>query len=100
MSAGRRFLAAAKDLFIREGYEKVTTLQLAERAGLSQTGLYVSFEQLWAAPRRRHCGRSARRRTAGPDAQRLFRIALENPTNISSPIFVTHAPLKGHEART
>ena len=32
-------LSAAKQLFISEGYETVTTRQLAERVGLSQTGL-------------------------------------------------------------
>ncbi|HLM12108.1 MAG TPA: helix-turn-helix domain-containing protein [Reyranella sp.] len=37
-------LTAAKQLFIREGYETVTTRQLAERVGISQTGLYVYFE--------------------------------------------------------
>lgn len=37
-------LAAAKALFIAEGYETVTTRKLAERVGLSQTGLYVYFK--------------------------------------------------------
>jgi len=37
-------LAAAKALFISEGYETVTTRKLAERVGLSQTGLYVYFK--------------------------------------------------------
>ncbi len=32
-------LTAAKQLFISEGYETVTTRQLAERVGISQTGL-------------------------------------------------------------
>ncbi len=36
-------LAAARALFIAEGYETVTTRKLAARAGLSQTGLYVYF---------------------------------------------------------
>lgn len=36
-------LAAARQLFIAEGYETVTTRRLAEKAGLSQTGLYVYF---------------------------------------------------------
>ena len=36
-------LAAAKELFLAEGFSRVTTRALAERAGLSQTGLYVYF---------------------------------------------------------
>ena len=36
-------LAAARQLFVAEGYETVTTRKLAARAGLSQTGLYVYF---------------------------------------------------------
>lgn len=37
-------LAAARELFLTEGFETVTTRKLAERAGLSQTGLYVYFQ--------------------------------------------------------
>lgn len=37
-------LAAAKALFVAEGYAQVTTRRLAECAGLSQTGLYVYFQ--------------------------------------------------------
>jgi AcrR family transcriptional regulator len=37
-------LAVAKQLFVREGYAAVTTRQVAERAGLSQTGLYIYFK--------------------------------------------------------
>jgi AcrR family transcriptional regulator len=37
-------LAVAKELFAAEGFERVTTRKLAERAGLSQTGLYVYFQ--------------------------------------------------------
>ena len=36
-------LAAAKALFLSEGYEAFTTRKLAARVGLSQTGLYVYF---------------------------------------------------------
>ena len=36
-------LAAAKDLFLSDGYEAFTTRKLAARVGLSQTGLYVYF---------------------------------------------------------
>jgi len=37
-------LAAAKELFLSDGYEAFTTRKLAARVGLSQTGLYVYFE--------------------------------------------------------
>ena len=37
-------LAAAKAMFIAEGYATVTTRKLAARVGLSQTGLYVYFQ--------------------------------------------------------
>jgi AcrR family transcriptional regulator len=37
-------LAAAKELFLADGYEAFTTRKLAARVGLSQTGLYVYFE--------------------------------------------------------
>jgi AcrR family transcriptional regulator len=36
-------LAAAKDLFMTEGFTKVTTRAIAEKAGLSQTGVYLYF---------------------------------------------------------
>jgi AcrR family transcriptional regulator len=36
-------LAAATELFAAEGYSHVTTRALAERVGLSQTGLYIYF---------------------------------------------------------
>ena len=36
-------LAAAKELFLADGYEAFTTRKLATRVGLSQTGLYVYF---------------------------------------------------------
>lgn len=37
-------LAAAKELFLADGYEAFTTRKLAARVGLSQTGLYVYFK--------------------------------------------------------
>lgn len=37
-------LAAATELFASEGYGRVTTRALAEKVGLSQTGLYVYFK--------------------------------------------------------
>jgi AcrR family transcriptional regulator len=36
-------LTAAKELFANEGFARVTTRALAEKAGLSQTGLYLYF---------------------------------------------------------
>jgi AcrR family transcriptional regulator len=36
-------LAAAKELFMTEGFTKVTTRAIAEKAGLSQTGVYLYF---------------------------------------------------------
>jgi AcrR family transcriptional regulator len=36
-------LAAAKALFMTEGFTKVTTRAIAEKAGLSQTGIYLYF---------------------------------------------------------
>jgi AcrR family transcriptional regulator len=37
-------IAAARRLFLKEGYENFTTRKLAEQVGLSQTGLYVYFK--------------------------------------------------------
>jgi len=37
-------LAAARRMFVLEGYENVTTRKLADQVGISQTGLYVYFE--------------------------------------------------------
>jgi len=37
-------LAAAKQLFLNEGYQTITTRRLAERVGLSQPGLYVYYK--------------------------------------------------------
>jgi AcrR family transcriptional regulator len=37
-------LAAAKDLFLKEGVESVSTRKLAQLVGLSQTGIYVYFK--------------------------------------------------------
>ena len=36
-------IAAAKELFMTEGFTKVTTRAIAEKAGLSQTGVYLYF---------------------------------------------------------
>jgi AcrR family transcriptional regulator len=36
-------IAAAKELFMAEGFAKVTTRAIAEKAGLSQTGVYIYF---------------------------------------------------------
>jgi AcrR family transcriptional regulator len=37
-------LAAAKQIFLKQGYENFTTRKLAARVGLSQTGVYVYFK--------------------------------------------------------
>lgn len=37
-------LAAAKEMFLSDGYQAFTTRRLAARVGLSQTGLYVYFK--------------------------------------------------------
>src|SRR5262245_59256476 len=37
-------VTAAKRLFMSAGYEAVTTRQLAQEVGISQTGLYVYFK--------------------------------------------------------
>lgn len=37
-------IAAAKRLFLKQGYQNFTTRKLAEQVGLSQTGLYVYFK--------------------------------------------------------
>ena len=37
-------LSAARELFLKEGYEAVTTRKLAQSVGISQTGLYLYFE--------------------------------------------------------
>jgi AcrR family transcriptional regulator len=37
-------LAAAKELFLKEGVESVSTRRLAQLVGLSQTGIYVYFK--------------------------------------------------------
>jgi AcrR family transcriptional regulator len=102
-------LAAAKSLFAAEGYETVTTRKLAERAGLSQTGLYVyfrskeeilealcstTFEQLAQRFRATAAG-------SGPDLNLLRRLiagyiafALENPDEYQLTFMVSHAMLK------
>ncbi|WP_178134045.1 TetR/AcrR family transcriptional regulator [Vineibacter terrae] len=102
-------LAAAKALFVSEGYETVTTRKLAEQVGLSQTGLYVYFkskeeilEALCTATfkelSRRFC------QTVGdspPDLGLLRRLiggymafALENPDEYQLTFMVSHAMLK------
>jgi AcrR family transcriptional regulator len=107
-------LAAAKDLFVSQGYENVTTRQLAERVGLSQTGLYVYFENkekiledLRRASFARLGQRLAEAIAAGPrGAARLRRVlksylefALENPDEYQLTYLVTHASLKDHERK-
>ena len=107
-------LAAAKQLFITEGYETVTTRQLAERVGLSQTGIYVYFqnkEEILDELRRSTFERlSARIKESveeGPRGAALLRLllsnylefALENPDEYQLTYMVTHASLKNPERK-
>ena len=102
-------LAAAKALFISEGYETVTTRKLAERVGLSQTGLYVYFkskEEILEALCREtfeQLGRSFHEAVAGakPDLTLLRRLiagyvdfALKHPDEYQLTFMVSHAMLK------
>lgn len=107
-------LSAAKQLFISEGYETVTTRQLARRVGLSQTGLYVYFankEEMLVALRRSSFERLSARLgeviADGPKGLALLRrllrgyleFALENPDEYQLTYMVTHASLKGQEEK-
>lgn len=107
-------LAAAKELFISRGYETVTTRELANRVGLSQTGLYVYFqnkEEILQELRRSTYERMGARLgevTAEglPGAALLQRLlegylqfALENPDEYQLTYMVTHASLKHDERK-
>ena len=101
-------VTAAKRLFMREGYEAVTTRQLAQEVGLSQTGLYVYFkskDEILAEIRRSAFGRLTERfrdiagRTLGTTMlKRLLagylEFALENADEYQLMFMVTHASLK------
>jgi len=107
-------LTAAKQLFISEGYETVTTRQLAERVGLSQTGLYVYFqnkEEILEELRQSTFQRLAARlndivagRARGiAMLKRLLHgymeFALANTDEYQLTFMVTHASLKHHEEK-
>lgn len=107
-------LTVAKQLFISEGYETVTTRQLAERVGLSQTGLYVYFrnkEEILAELRQSTFQRLAVRlndivATRARGTAMLKRLlagymefALENADEYQLTFMVTHASLKHHEEK-
>jgi len=107
-------LAVAKELFVTQGYENVTTRQLAARVGLSQTGLYVYFknkEDILEALRRSTFERLATRlegviKEGGRGAGLLRRLlagylafALDNPDEYQLTFMVTHASLKAHEKK-
>jgi AcrR family transcriptional regulator len=107
-------LATAKQLFISEGYEAVTTRQLAERVGISQTGLYVYFqnkEEILEELRRSTFERLGARLQAmvaegGRGAALLRRLlkgylefALEHTDEYQLTFMVTHASLKHHERK-
>jgi AcrR family transcriptional regulator len=102
-------LAAAKALFVSEGYETVTTRKLAEKVGLSQTGLYVYFkskEEILEALCRatfEELARTFHQAVAGakPDLALLRRLiagyvdfALEHPDEYQLTFMVSHAMLK------
>lgn len=77
-------LKAARELFIREGYERVTTRKLAEHVGISQTSLYVYFKNkeeildaLCAATFRGLIERTRRVATEGGDLRERFRRHVE-----------------------
>jgi AcrR family transcriptional regulator len=104
-------LAAATELFLSQGYENVTTRQLAERAGLSQTGLYVYFknkEDILEALRHAtfaqlgQCLAAAVEEGARGAAllrvvlTRYIEFALENRDAYQLTFTVTHASLKKH----
>lgn len=102
-------LAAAKALFVSEGYETVTTRKLAERVGLSQTGLYVYFKskeeilEALCTATFQELTRRFRDTVAGTrlDLGLLRRLiagyvafALENPDEYQLTFMVSHATLK------
>jgi AcrR family transcriptional regulator len=110
----REILSAAKQLFLSEGYETVTTRQLAERVGLSQTGLYVYFknkEEILEELRQSTFERLAKRlddivaeRARGTAMlSRMLRgyiaFALANADEYQLTFMVTHASLKHHEEK-
>ena len=110
----REILSAAKQLFLSEGYETVTTRQLAERVGLSQTGLYVYFknkEEILEELRQSTFERLAKRlddivaeRARGTAMlKRLLHgyiaFALANADEYQLTFMVTHASLKHHEEK-
>jgi len=107
-------LTAAKQLFISEGYETVTTRQLAERVGISQTGLYVYFknkeeilEELRQSTFRQLAARLAdivagRARGVALLKRMLhgyMEFALANADEYQLTFMVTHASLKHHEEK-
>ena len=108
-------LTVAKQLFMSEGYETVTTRQLAERVGISQTGLYVYFknkeeilEELRQSTFERLAARLneivAERARGAAMLKRLLHgyvaFALANADEYQLTFMVTHASLKHHEKKT
>jgi AcrR family transcriptional regulator len=69
-------LAAAKQLFISDGFEAVTTRRLADEVGLSQTGLYVYFKS------KEEILDALCERTFARLAQRLRKVAADAPTSL------------------
>jgi AcrR family transcriptional regulator len=111
----REILMVAKRLFMSEGYETVTTRQLAERVGISQTGLYVYFknkeeilEELRQSTFERlaeHLNEIVAERARGiAKLKRLLdgylAFALANADEYQLTFMVTHASLKHNEEKT
>jgi AcrR family transcriptional regulator len=107
-------LAAAKELFIAEGFATVTTRKLAMRVGLSQTGLYVYFknkeEILDALCKRTFSRLGERLRQAAADAPpslELFRrlvegyiaFGIENPDEYALTFMVGGEPANAARAK-
>lgn len=107
-------LAAAKRLFVAEGFETVTTRKLAAAVGLSQTGLYVYFqskEEILDALCRETFERLQQRFRAvqaetPPSAARLRRMVeayvgfgLDHPDEYQLAFMVSHASLRHAHAK-
>ena len=105
-------LVAAKEMFVADGYEAVTTRRLADRVGISQTGLYVYFkskEEILDALCRITFERLAERLRAveqggasGPDLLRRLIEAyvdfgVENPDEYRITFMVGHANKKAKD---
>jgi AcrR family transcriptional regulator len=107
-------LSAAKELFIADGFETVTTRKLAKRVGLSQTGLYVYFENkeeiLDALCKRTFSRLGERLRQVAADkpasldlfrrlAEGYIEFGLENPDEYVLTFMVGHGPSQDRQLK-